>query len=568
MILLDKRKFSIQELAAFLTPGMLGLQQVDGKAYNLLFRPEKAADPRIKLLLEQSWFELRHTEGVLWAAATLEAYNELYESEVPYIATGRVAQWLADVTDEDRLYVKDRLPLKDSPLFDYQQEAVEFLTYHSRAMLSLSPGLGKSLVSAYAAGLLGFDNILLVCPASLLYYWKSELEKWQDKLPRQPFPAVIHRDTNNLGGVTLLDSSDQYWGITNPETLARHLDKFLVNHNWDLLIVDESIMYKHRDSVRSKQLKTMAQAVENCWLLTGAPATRYLDDFWHQFHILNPRGYSSYWRFARKYCVVDENQWGSAVVANKKGAEKAIQKNFADIYFSRNQDDVLDIPDWIFEDIDIPMLPKQDAVYKRLRKELLIEIGGLGDDEEIKVTNHLALMIRSIQVASNPLLVGAVDASGKWDALPELLTIYPGPYIIWCNFIKTGELLREHFSAIGYKLALANGATKMEDRNSMVTAFQNGELDAIIMNSDVGKFGWTLTKARTAFFVERTYSDSYFQCLHRNRRIGTTQSPIIVNMRSVTHEGGRSIDHVIHDVLDYRTGMIKRVTARMLRESL
>src|SRR5690606_38215754 len=95
-----------------------------------------------------------------------------------------------------------------------------------------------------------------------------------------------------------------------------------------------------------------------------------------------------------------------------------------------------------------------------------------------------------------------------------------------------------------------------------------GKMDVLILNNQVGKFGFNLTKVRTAFFVERVYDDSYFQCLHRNRRIGTTQSPIVVNMRSVTQKGTKTIDHTIHDVLDYRTGMMRRITARMLKDAL
>jgi SNF2 family DNA or RNA helicase len=442
-------------------------------------------------------------------------------------------------------------------------------------MLSLSPGLGKTLTSAYAAGLRGFENILVVCPASLLFYWKGELEKWTDKLPLKPCPEIWHRKIGPGGDEGLDEVNTAYWAVTNPETVAKNLEKIL-EFEFDCLIVDESIMYKHRDSQRSQAIKDLAQGIETTWFLTGAPATRYLDDLWHQFHILKPKGYSSYWRFARKYCIIEDNDWGSKVVANRPEAENEIKKNFADVYFARSQDDVADIPDWIMEDVDIPMLPAQDKAYDTLRKELYVQVDSLNPNERITVSNHLSLMIRSVQVASNPLLVGGVNSAGKWDALPELMEIYPGPFIVWCNFIKTGELIRDNlaqqkvkwaFTADGkLRVALANGATKMEDRNSVVNAFQNGELDVLILNNQVGKFGFSITKARTAFFLERMFDDSYFQCLHRNRRIGTTQSPVIVNMRSVTQSGKRTIDHLIHSTLDYRVGMIKDVTAGDLRE--
>lgn len=550
-----------------LKPGQIGLRAGEDL---FIYRPTDPNNPKIEALLNSSgWKKIRDVDDAIQSYPTLENYLALDEWGLDIFPTTKAYSWYHYSTNFFVRAIGMHGWTKNSVLFDYQIEAVDFLTSHQRAMLSLSPGLGKTLVSACAAGLMDFKNILVVCPASLLYYWKGELEKWSDKLPRKPFPAVSHREISSLGlgGGSLLHDNEQFWMITNPETVVKHLHSFFEQDaNFDCLIIDESIMYKHRESKRSKAIKDLASVIDTCWLLTGAPATRYLDDMWHQFHILKPGGYSSYWRFARKYCVVDDDEWGSKVVANAKNAEKEIKKNFSDVYFSKTQDDVTNIPDWIMEDIDIPMLPKQDKAYETLRKELYIQLESVDPDEVINVTNHLSLMVRSVQVASNPLLVGGVNSAGKWDALPDLMEVYPGPYLVWCNFIMTGECLRLRLELNKMRVALANGSTKMEDRNSMVNAFQNGELDALILNNQVGKFGFTLTKARTAFFVERMYDDSYFQCLHRNRRIGTTESPVIVNMRSVTADGDKTIDHLIHSTLDYRVGMIKKVTAGDLRK--
>lgn len=554
------KRYKIQELAEMLKPGQLGYSEFY-EAF--LFRPKDQFDPRIGILVEDNWDGVRNVEGILKAYPTLENYYTLKSSRMDFYPTDRVVRWLinySQVSDPGDKF-------EGSVLFDYQADAVQFLTARDRAMLSLSPGLGKTLTSAYAAGLKGFRDVLAVVPASLLFYWKSELEKWSPQLRMTPHIQIWHRKILGFDSLDCeLKEWDQRWIITNPETVSRNLDRFF-EYNFDCLIMDESIMYKHRNSQRSQAMKSLAKSVETVWMLTGAPATRYLDDMWHQFHILKPKGYRSYWRFTRKYCIVDDDDWGSKVVANATNGEEKIKNNFADIYFARSQDEVADIPDWIFEDIDVPMHTAQERAYQKLQGQLMVDLEGLEDNAVLTVSNHLALMIRSIQLASNPMLVGAVDSAGKWDMLPDLMEVYPGPWIVWVNYIKTGEILRERLSKLKMRCALANGSTKMPDRQAMVDAFQGGDLDVLILNSQVGKFGFTLTKARTAFFMERGYDDSYFQCLHRNRRIGTTQSPIIVNMRSVYSDGHPTIDHTIHSVLDYRVGMIQKVTAGMLRKA-
>lgn len=557
------KPYTLKELADFITPGMLGLQYTNG---SLLFKPKREFDPRLNSLEDNGWFKIKGCETpVLSAASTLEAYYTLVESGLEFEATAKVKNWLNRIYNySDCLdpYQWDRL--EKSPLFDYQKDAAEFLASKARAMLALSPGLGKSLVAAFAAGLVDRKTVLLVSPASLMYTWKKELEKWSGQLPLQPEIEIWHRKIGIAPKGEDVVRDSQFWAIINPETLVKYADSFFIDNYWEQLIVDESSMYKHRTSQRSKQVKRVAESIDNVWLLTGTPATRYLDDMWHQFHILKPKAYKSYWQFTERYCVVQADEWAKTVVANRRYAENNIKNNFLDIYFSRNQDDVLDIPDWLFVDMDIPMLPKQDKVYGRLRKELTIALSEVDPTQVIGVDNHLSLVIRSLQVASNPILVDAVDEGGKWQVLPELMELYPGPFLIWVNYIKTGELLRDRLSQMGKITCLVNGSTPMSDRSMMVDAFQRGETDVLIMNNQVGKFGFTITKARTAIFVERGYDDSYFQCLHRNRRIGTTESPVIINLRSVMRDGKKTIDHVVHDVLDYRTGMLKAITTKTL----
>lgn len=540
----------------------------DDAPYNLIFRAEKDDDPRKRLLKDYGWFPVKKCEYVLSAAPTLEAFNTLEETDLEFDMSSKAKAWYGKVSYSGSW---TDLFKEDCPLFDYQKDAVSFLWTRDRAMLSLSPGLGKTLTSAYAAGIrdkvLGdVKKILLVCPASLLHYWKGELAKWDEHLPRHPFTVVWHRQVGDVVDVVL--EGEQLWVITNPETLVKNLAYF-ESVGFDLMIVDESIMYKHRESKRSIQLNSLAQTIKKVWLLTGAPATRYLDDMWHQFHILNNRGYPSYWRFAERYCKIEETVWAKTVIANARHGEKEIKENFADIYFARNQDQVANIPEWLFEDIDIEMTEKQSAAYSELQTELKVTLSEYDDSEVITVTNRLALMLRSLQVASNPVLLGGLDTSGKWEAVPELMDIYPGPFILWVNFIRTGEMMQERLQKRFGKdrVVLANGSTSMLDRTLMVNCFQDGQHDVIILNNTVGKFGFNLTKARTAIFLERDYNDSYFQCLFRHRRIGTTQAPVVLNLRSCTQRYSyRTIDHVVHDALDYRNNMIKKITVGDLRK--
>jgi SNF2 family DNA or RNA helicase len=273
--------------------------------------------------------------------------------------------------------------------------------------------------------------------------------------------------------------------------------------------------------------------------------------------------------------MVNPTTWGNQVIANKLGSEAIIQERFKDIYFARSQSEVLDIPDWIFEEIDVQMKPRQEKAYREIATFFSTELDNLDEDGKVlnkqivTVDNHLAKVVRLIQLASNPMLLDGDNESGKWEALPELMEIYPSPWIVWVSFTRSAYYLAEMLGRkVDSRVQMIIGDTKTEDRNTYIKRFQEGEDKILILNSQTGSFGHTLTAARTAFYPERTYDSNFFQSLHRIRRIGTTVSPNVVFLKSVYANGSPTIDHLIHSLLDYRKNMIQDLTTGMLKDIL
>jgi len=66
-------------------------------------------------------------------------------------------------------------------LEEYQRRAVQFLTQHPRAVLSMDMGLGKTAVVIEALHRLGVRRALIVAPKRVaLTVWRQEAEKWND----------------------------------------------------------------------------------------------------------------------------------------------------------------------------------------------------------------------------------------------------------------------------------------------------------------------------------------------------------------------------------------------------
>lgn len=457
-----------------------------------------------------------------------------------------------------KLLVKEpaRIPswLTEHPtLFPYQKDAIQFMLTHKRALLALAPGLGKTACSILAAKAAGCKRILIVSPLSLLYTWKAQVKQWTGE------EAVIVYKKQLPVAAT--------YTITNYDTLRLHLNTF-VEGDWDAIIVDESLLIKNRKAKRTDSIRKLVTEAkcEYVWLLSGAPVSKFYTDMWAQLNVLNPDRFTSFWRWAERYVQIESNQWSKYnIVANKPDAPDRILKDHADMYFARSQaDSGLNIPDWIFDENYIPLSPAQDKLYASMEETFLAE---LSEDESIMAPNVLTQLLRLVQFASNPVLVGGKEISTKWDACEELLEFEQGPFIIWTNFIETATRFTERLHLKGKRVAKLTGATPMDQRQQIVDDFQNGMLDVILAHPAVGKFGLTLTRARTAIYLERGYNaDDYFQSLHRIKRIGTTQSPHVIHLIATRAEGGNTVDHVIHKILAGRKDMVDKITNMNLKQ--
>ena len=445
---------------------------------------------------------------------------------------------------------------ENNTLFSYQKEAIRFLLSHPRAMLALAPGLGKTACATFAAHQVG-TRILVVSPLTLVQNWRNEVRKWTGETAE-----IWHRK---------IGDRNSRWVITNYETVVRRMvqkrDKKYVRlpgFEFDTVILDETILLKNRRAQRTLATKALVDGVPRVWLLSGSPASKFYDDMWAQLNIMLPKRFSSYWRFAETYCLVENNGWGMAITGNRRGADAMLQEDLADVYFSRTQDQVLDLPDWLFEDIEVAMDPRQYKPYRQMEDTFIAKLGEMPDDKVVAL-NVLAQMTRLQQLASSPVLLGGEAISAKWDAATEMLEWVQKPVIVWTNFIETAEQLAERWGK-SYRVAVLTGNTPERDRQPIVDSFQAGEIDVLVAHPAVGKFGLTLTRARTVIYLERSFKgDDYYQSLHRVRRIGTEHRPYVVHLLATGPEGETTVDHVIGRILKYRKEQSLKLTTGVLK---
>lgn len=413
----------------------------------------------------------------------------------------------------------DRLPETIQEEIDtHQLEAIRWMlgSHHRGHLLAHSPGLGKTLTSIAYALLKGYRKVLIVCPFSLIDVWVGQCRLWD-----APMPEIAHGQRPEGGG----------WVVTNYETIASEYTftkhgRVESRRGWfvdyDLIIFDESIFVKSRDSLRMECAHVLAkEQAKQVLLLSGVPITRYADDLWAQFRVIDDTLYPSYWRFARTYCVTEETQWGTQVLGTRSGID--LRQEFGDLMHVKNIDEVLDLPEYQYHRVPCDLGPNQTEMYRKAHKAFMLI---LSEEEEVPISTRFAQMTRLMQIVSyTGNITGEWSESGKIDALTSM--VQEGkiqlPLLVWTYWRATADYVHDRLSE-HINCAKVYGDTKA--RNALIKDFQQGRLQCLVLSLGVGKYGFTLTNTRSIAYVDRTFdADAFMQSLPRVRRRGLTHQP-------------------------------------------
>lgn len=480
----------------------------------LIFYPAIANSAAVKVVLGGRW------KNGAWylpkTYANLRQLKEMYPS-IEYIGDS-----FATLESESGFQIRSQQPpdcLKPSweKLYTFQKEAVGYLASspYSGHMLALSPGLGKTAVSLITSRMMGFSSVLIVAPLPLLNTWLREAKLWLDE-PLEVCWGTLPKTK---------------FAVTNYNTLTKFKDE-LIQQRWDLLIIDESVSLKNRDTTRTKSVTELRSTIKVVWELSGSPITKNVTDLWSQFHILRPDVFTSFWRFAASYAILEHNAWGNGYGQSIVGSKPNIdyKSEFRDIMYRVSQEDVLELPEYLYQNIDLGLNPAQAKAYKEILGSFvtILESG-----QRVDVVNIMAQLIRLQEVCSNLINIGGRDSSSKHDTILELLETWEKPILIWSWFVKGAEALYQRLLAKGERVAICTGQhTSEPTADATIEAYKEGKYDILILSLGVGKYGVTVTNTKTLIYTEKSFdADAYVQSLSRVRRIGLGHRPLIVTLK-------------------------------------
>ena len=443
--------------------------------------------------------------------------------------------------------------------FTYQEDAVNYLVNKEYGAIFHEQGLGKSKI---AVDLIlewlkkdELDYIILVAKKGLVNNWIKEVKNHTYLKHR-----IIDNDvTKNTKAFTSLCNLI----ITHYEAvkLERKRITSLCETERVGIILDESTKIKNPESSLSKIFHELSLLFKKRLILTGTPIANRPYDIWSQIYFLD-QGKSlgeDFNDFKKQHDLSKEltGVLSTKEENNYKSDHNAFNSNSTDMKQKEFESRIRDIknkivsfsvrenksnefvknklPEKIFKKIKCDWESKQKQLYLKYKKELGATILKNGKEYEDDSEDLIKLLLRLVQIASNPSLVDESYnvTSGKEIILDDLLLkIFKQneKVIVWSNFTNNINYLYNKYKS--FFPVRIHGKLSMDERNRAVELFlNNNECKVLFATPGAAKEGLTLTVANHAIFYDRGFSlDDYLQSQDRIHRISQKKDCFIYNL--------------------------------------
>ncbi|MDC3417415.1 DEAD/DEAH box helicase [Aquibacillus salsiterrae] len=432
-------------------------------------------------------------------------------------------------------------------LRDYQEVGFQWLStlahYSLGGILADDMGLGKTLQSI--AFLLAErerqseqerKSALIVAPASLVYNWQAEFEKFAPSLHVE---VVIGTPTERQA-ILSKEVMPDVW-ITSYPTLRQDIDWYK-EHQFSTYFLDEAQAIKNAATKTSKAVRSIK--ANKRFALSGTPIENSLDELWAIFQAILPGFFPAQATFRK----LDEGK---------------ISRMARPFILRRLKKDVLtELPDKIETTNISELTNEQKGLYigylERIQQETKESLDSNGlNKSRIKI---LAGLTRLRQLCCHPSLFidNYQGTSGKLEQLKEIVLNAKENekrMLIFSQFTSMLHIIREELLKEGIDFFYIDGQTPSKERLEMVNRFNQGEKDVFLISLKAGGTGLNLTGADTVILYDLWWNPAIEeQAAGRAHRMG--QKNVVQVIRLLTKG---TIEEKIYQLQQRKKELIEKV---------
>lgn len=423
----------------------------------------------------------------------------------------------------------------------HQKKGARFAVEAGYSLLAMDMGLGKSMAALMAWKHSGAERLLVVCPASLVYNWKKEINETfgEDTYNVAIFDQgkVIHEPWNSDIVIISYDLGQK--------------DKDEVLFEWcDFLILDEPQELKSMSAQRTEYYHKAVyrNQIPGLVLLSGTPIQNRVEEYYSLICLCyyNPEmkskflkkyptstDFAEHFSYKKEYEILRGNKRVKIIKYSGHRNVKELKKWLKPIYFRVKFDDVMDLEPVAYK--DILMKESKDAElakeYKRLAKMYI-------EDEDASRSNSKRKRESAIEKVpfTNAYVKGLLDQG-------ECVVVYS-------DHVESATAIADRFG-----VPVITGETPSKKRFKICQEFQAGKREVIVATIGALSTGIDLIRSANLVFNDLPWvPGKEDQVIGRIRRIGQTR------ICTVHRIFGSPQDQAIAEALKDKRKTIKAVT--------
>ena len=447
-------------------------------------------------------------------------------------------------------------PIPDSihaTLREYQKKGYEWLCRLQEngfaGLLADEMGLGKTLqVITFIASLNDNKRKLVVCPASLVYNWAAEIEKFAPTLH-----YTIVSGQPEIRANAIMNSLEDAILITSYDSLKRDFE-YYESMQFSVQVIDEAQYIKNANTQASQSVKEIHSSFRIA--LTGTPIENRLSELWSIFDFLLP-GFLYRYRYFKSYFELP------IVKDNDLEQEERLRNMIAPFILRRYKKDVLkDLPEKLEEIYYAPLSGEQKELYDARVQRLKISLAQESKEDFNK--NKIAVLAELThlrQICCSPSLIynGYKGNSAKEDLCIDLIrsAVESGHKILlFSQFTSMLVELQERLNKEGISYYYLHGGTDKKERVRLVENFQKDDVPVFCISLKAGGTGLNLTAADIVIHYDPWWNTAVEnQATDRTHRIGQDKVVTVYKL-------------IMKDTLEERIVELQSSKADLAREML
>ena len=419
--------------------------------------------------------------------------------------------------------------LLTAKLYPYQKEGVRFAFKAGKAIIADEMGLGKTVQAICLAEIYlrekMAESVLIVCPNSLKYQWKSEIERWTGR------EEVLIVEGYASRRLELYKATTPY-KIVSYQSLANDI-KALGRLSTDLLVMDEVQRLKNWNT----QLAWAVRRIDAHYnvLLSGTPLENNLDELVSIVQLADPYCLAPLYRFRFDHIITDP-ETGKAV--GYKNLNDIRDKLKYTLIRRTKQSVQLQLPKRTDQFLLIPMTPEQSSRHEELRAAVARLVSkwtrthNLSEEER----RRLLHMLGQMRMLADSTFILDQDQESRHDVkvgevmniLEDALSGGTAKVVIFSEWERMARLVASELDARSIPYEFLHGGVPAKKREELIQRFTDDPDHRIFLSTDAGSTGLNLQVASILINLDLPWNPAILeQRIGRIYRIGQ-ETPIQV----------------------------------------